>query len=78
MFETPRIKRHVNGAAVRALREALGIRHMDLAMRADITRGTLSHIESGSRQVSAATLRKIAQGLGVSVEAISYPVEMAA
>lgn len=78
MPETPYIKRRVNGAAVRALREALGIRHMDLAARAEITKGTLTHIESGTRQVSPTTLRKLACGLGVSLEAISYPVAVAA
>jgi len=78
MTEATYIRRRVNGAAVRALREALGIRHMDLAARAEITKGTLTHVERGTRQVSPATLRKLACGLGVSVEAISYPVEVAA
>lgn len=78
MPDTPYIKRRINGAAVRALREALGIRHMDLAARADITKGTLTHVERGTRQVSPVTLRKIACGLGVSIEAISYPVAVAA
>lgn len=67
------MKRRVNGAAVRVIREALGIRHMDLAARAEVSKGSLTHVENGSREVSPATLRKIAVGLGVPMEAISYP-----
>lgn len=67
------MKFRVNGAAVRVIREALGIRQYDLAARAEISKGTLSHVEKGARQVSASTLRKIAIGLGVPMEAISYP-----
>ena len=46
---------------------------MDLAARADITKSTLSHVEKGARQVSPSTLRKLAVGLGIPSEAISYP-----
>lgn len=67
------MKFRINGAAVRVIREALGIKQYDLAARAEITKSTLSHVEKGARQVSASTLRKIAVGLGVPVEAISYP-----
>lgn len=66
--------RKVNGAAVRAFRKAIGIKQVDLALRANVTNGTLSRIESGVRQPSPPVMRKLADGLGVSIEAISYPV----
>ena len=72
-MQTTPMKLRINGSAVRVIREALGVRQMDLAARADITKSTLSHIERGSRQVSPATLRRLAIGLGIPSEAISYP-----
>ncbi|QIV87518.1 XRE family transcriptional regulator [Glutamicibacter mishrai] len=72
-METTTMKLRINGTAVRVIREALGVRAVDLAARSEITKSTLSHVEKGARQVSPATLRKIAIGLGVPTEAISYP-----
>ena len=69
--------RKINGAAVRAIRNALGIRHMDLAARVGVTKGTLSHIESGARQAAPEKQVKFASALGVPLEAITYPVESA-
>ncbi|RLP68392.1 XRE family transcriptional regulator [Mycetocola reblochoni] len=70
--------RRLNGATVRALREALGLRSRDLSERAGIDPGYLTKLENGSRQPSALILRKLAIGLGVSIEVISYPAEVAA
>lgn len=70
--------RKINGASVRVIREALGIRHRDLVTRVGFTAGTLTHIERGARQVSAETQRKIADALGVPLEAITYPALAAA
>lgn len=70
--------RRLNGASVRAIREALGLRHGEFARRCDIDPGYLTKLEVGSRQPSAAVLKKIAMGLGVSIEAVSYPVAVAA
>lgn len=67
-------KRRANGAAIREFRVAIGIKQVDLALRANVTGATLSRIESGSRQPSPAVTRKLASGLGVSLEAITYPV----
>ena len=72
-MEITTMKLRINGTAVRVIREALGVRAVDLAARSEITKSTLSHVEKGARQVSPATLRKIAIGLGVPTEAISYP-----
>lgn len=70
--------RRLNGASVRAIREALGVRHGEFARRCDIDPGYLTKLEVGSRQPSVTVLRRIAMGLGVSIEAVSYPVEVAA
>lgn len=66
--------RKVNGATVRVVREALGIKHGDLAVRCGFTPSFLSHVESGAKQPSAAVTRRIADELGVPLDAITYPV----
>lgn len=67
--------RHANGAAIRALREALGIRHADLARDVGISAGYLSNIEKGRRQPAPAVLRTIADRLGISLDAITSPAD---
>lgn len=69
--------RRLNGASVRALREAMGLRNRDLSTRCEIDPGFLTKLENGSRQPSPPMMQRIAAGLGVSVEAISYPVAVA-
>lgn len=66
--------RRVNGPTVRALREALGIRLSDLATRAELSIGYLSNIEAGRKQPADAVAVNIARELGVSLDAITYPV----
>jgi transcriptional regulator with XRE-family HTH domain len=69
--------RKVNGAAVKALREAVGLTQAELASRAETTAPTISHLEKG-RDVSPALLVRIAHGLKVPVDAISADIEDAA
>lgn len=69
--------RTLNGATVRVIREALGISQADLAARADISQGALSHIEAGKFGTTPQTNRKIADGLGVPLDAITFPSEIA-
>jgi len=64
------ITRVSNGAAIRAIRELTGITQFDLAERIGITQGALSNIERG-RRASPYTTRKIADELGVTLEAIT-------
>ena len=66
--------RALNGATVRELREALGITQRDLAARVGLTQGGLSNIESGKSGATPQTSRKLADSLGVALEAITYPV----
>lgn len=69
--------RALNGATVRVLREALGISQRDLAARAGITQGALSNIEHGKSGATPVLCRKLADGMGVSLEAITYPAPAA-
>lgn len=65
--------RNLNGATVRVVRELTGISQHDLAARCAISQGTLSNIERGIHGTSPETNRKLADALGVPLEAITYP-----
>lgn len=73
VIPAPSYKIRLNGCALQVIRESLGIRKSDLAARSDISAGYLTRLEQGARQPSPDNLRKIASGLRVPVEAISYP-----
>ena len=66
--------RAANGAAIRAIREALGKRQGAMAAEVGITAGALANIEASRRQPSPATTRRIATVLAVPLAAITYPV----
>lgn len=66
--------RNLNGATVRVVRELLGISQEDLGARCGITQGALSNIERGIHGTSPETNRKLAEGMGVPLESITYPV----
>lgn len=66
--------RRTNGTTIRVVREAYGIRQTDLATRAGISAPFLTRIEQGARQPSARVAVALAAGLGVPLEAITYPV----
>lgn len=68
------MKRLVNGATVRALREALGIKQTDFAARVGLSPSSLSHLEKANRQVAVHHQAKIATELGVSLDAISMAI----
>lgn len=67
-------QRLILGPAVKAIREAYGIKQSDLAIRCDITPGFLSNVEAGRKQPSPHKAREIAQRLGVPLDAITYVV----
>ena len=67
-------KRLVNGHSVKAIREALGHRGGEFAIRCTISHAYLSNVEAGRKQPSAAVARRIADELGVPLTAITYPV----
>lgn len=69
-------KRKTHGPAVRAIREALGIKHGELAIRCDMSPGYLTNIESGRKQPSPSAAKRIADQLGVPLDAITYAVDL--
>lgn len=66
--------RRTNGAAIRALREAIGIPHGDFAASIKISAGYLTNIEKNARRPAPDITRAIADRLGVPLDAISYLV----
>jgi transcriptional regulator with XRE-family HTH domain len=66
--------RRTNGVAIRELRTALGISQADLAAAAGVDRTAVWRIERDGTQPRPATLRKIADRLGVPLDAISHAV----
>lgn len=66
--------RRANGASIRAIRLAYGIRQGSLAAGAGISPGYLTRIEQGAQQPAFGVVRKIADVLGVELAAITYPV----
>lgn len=70
--------RNTNGASIKAIREALGHRGGEFAIRCGISHAYLSNIEADRKQPSAAVARRIADELGISLAAITYPVQDAA
>lgn len=72
MTTAPITTRRVNGASVRALREAVGIKHGLFAVQVGISPGYLTNIEKGLKQPSSSVAREIAERLGVTLDAITY------
>lgn len=66
--------RTINPAALREIRELVGINHRELASRCGIAKGTVSNIELGKHGVTPELTRKLATALGCSVDAITSPV----
>lgn len=69
------MKRQLNGAAVKALREALGISLRSMARDIDRDPGFISRVERGLDQASPATHVAIAKRLGVPLDAITNVTE---
>lgn len=69
--------RRVHGPAVRVIRERTGIKHGVFAVQVGITPGYLTNIEKGLKQPSPAVARAIADALGVTLDAITYAIEVA-
>lgn len=69
--------RRTHGPAVRAIRDALGIKHGVFAVDCLISPGYLSNIEKGHKQPSPDVARKMAERLGVPLNAIQYVITSA-
>lgn len=72
MAQEPRNERRILGGAVRRIREAQGVKQDVLATRADIHFAYLSNIERGKKAPSVEVMCRIANGLGVDLDDISY------
>ena len=68
-------RRMTHGSAVRAIRTALGIRQNTLAEAAGIKPSYLCRIETGGETPAVnGTTRRLADRLGVGIDAITYPL----
>jgi DNA-binding XRE family transcriptional regulator len=65
--------RRTNGVAIREFRKALGISQTALAAAVGVNKSTISRIEAGAQYAPPLTV-KIANRLGVPLDAISTPV----
>jgi len=66
--------RVLNPAAVTAMCDLIGISQRELGRRAGLHPGSISNIMAGKHAVSSATQRKLADVLGVKLDAITIPV----
>lgn len=72
-FPDELIAKLIDGAnPVRAFREHRGLSAADLAKRAKLSAAYLSQIESGAREGTSATLKKLAAALGVDVDLLLW------
>lgn len=67
-------QRLAHGPAIRAIREALGIKHGVFAVDCHISPGYLTNIEKGKKQPSPAVVVAMASRLGVTVDEITYTI----
>ena len=66
--------RVINPSALRTIRELVGISQRELSRRAGLHAGTLNSIEAGAYTITPALQRKLADLLGVKLDAITSPV----
>ncbi|HEY9249243.1 MAG TPA: helix-turn-helix transcriptional regulator [Rariglobus sp.] len=67
-------QRLAHGPAIRAIREALGIKHGVFAIDCAISPGYLTNIEKGVKQPSPTVIAAIAKRLGVTIDEITYVI----
>jgi len=66
--------RAINTAALREIRELVGISQRELGRRCGISPTTITNVERNKHGVSPELQRKIADALGVKLDAITSPV----
>ena len=66
--------RAINGAALRSVRDLVGISRGELGRRVGIHGATISNLELGNHGASPEVMRKLADALGVPLDAITIPV----
>jgi DNA-binding XRE family transcriptional regulator len=60
-------ERKLVGARIRAVRESVGFSQLELSRRSGIAQESLSRIETGQSDPRLGTLRRMAQGMGLSL-----------
>lgn len=63
------------GLAVRSVREEQGLSQEDLAQRAGLPSSLLAHLESGDHDPTWGDMRRLAEGLEISLEELSELAE---
>lgn len=63
------------GIAIRQLREKTGLSQEKFALSIDMDRAYYAFVENGKRNISLKNIKKIANGLGVSVSEIFNMIE---
>jgi transcriptional regulator with XRE-family HTH domain len=63
--------RAINPAALREIRTLVGLSQRELARRCEISETTITNIEREKHGVSPALMRKLADQLGVAIDAIT-------
>ncbi len=58
------------GTAIRQLREKTGLSQEKFALSIDMDRTYYASVENGKRNISLKSIKKIADGLGVSLETL--------
>ena len=72
------MQRSVNPQAIRAIRQGQGMQQAELADRASISRSHMNKIESGAERPKVETVARIAQALGVHIDAIAPVITVSA
>ena len=67
-------KRVAHGAAIRAIRETVGVSISAFAPRVDVTQGYMSNVELGHKQPTVEFMSRVARELGVPLDAVSYVI----
>jgi DNA-binding XRE family transcriptional regulator len=60
-------ERRLVGARIRAVRESASLSQLELSRRSGVAQESLSRIETGRRDPRLGTLRRLAQGMGLSL-----------
>lgn len=66
--------RRLNGVALRTTRDLVGISRRELARRTGVAGATITNLELGNHGASPQVMRKLADALGVPLDAITIPV----
>lgn len=66
--------RAINRTALREIRDLVGVTRRELGSRCGVAGGTITNIELGKHGCSPELQRKLADALGVKLDAITVPV----